>query len=267
MSTVKYAKNTYEITENFENIEIDEIECDVIFLPSKDGKCRVEATESEKIISETEVVGNTLTVTRKDTRAWYERIGFVWWGDMTLTVYLPAREYGELTLKTVSGNIDLRENFSFRSANVASTSGDIEFFCSAEEGLHLESTSGDITLNNSSVGADAKVKTVSGDITLRSVNARSLTLQATSGDIEADNVIISGKIYAKTVSGEIDFSASDAAVLEIKTTSGDVKCSLLTPKNIRANSTSGDIRLPEYAPASGSCEIDTMSGDIKVTYK
>ncbi|MBQ7291682.1 MAG: DUF4097 family beta strand repeat protein [Clostridia bacterium] len=266
MSTVKYSKNEYEITENFKNIDIDEIECDVIFLPAKDGKCKVEATESEKIISEIDVVGDTLTVTRKDKRAWYEKIGFIWWGDMTLKVYLPEREYGELVLKTVSGDIDLRESFTFGSASVTSTSGNIKFFCSAEDGLQIETTSGDIRLQGSSAGADTKIKTVSGDITLASVTARSLTLGTTSGDIEADNVLITGKIHAKTVSGDVDFGASDAAVLEIKTTSGDVKCALLSPKNIRAHSTSGDIRLPEYVPASGSCEINTMSGDIKVTY-
>lgn len=267
MSTPKYNTNTYEITEAFEHIDIDEIECDVNFLPAEDGKCKITATESEKIYNEIKVVGDTLTVTCKDAREWYEKIGFVWWGETTLTVYLPEREYGELLIKTVSGDIDLAHSFTFLTANVSSTSGDIDFPCSASEGLSIETTSGDISLKDATVNAEVKIKSVSGDISIRSVNAHALSLTTTSGDIEANSVMVSGKLYAKSTSGDVEFSSSDAALAEIKTSSGDVYCEFLTPKNITTDTSSGDIRVPSSVPASSSCQIKTTSGDIKVTYK
>ncbi|MBQ8403714.1 MAG: DUF4097 family beta strand repeat protein [Clostridia bacterium] len=267
MNIPSYNTNTYEITEDFKNIDIDEIESDVIFLPSSDGKCKITATESEEIYNEIKVVGDTLTVTRKDAREWYKKIGFVWWGDITLTVYLPEHEYGELLIKTVSGDIDLSHGFTFLTANVSSTSGDIDFPCSASEGLTINTTSGNINLKDVTVNAEATVKSVSGDIYLRSVNAYSLSLKTTSGDIEAASAIISGKLHAKSTSGDVEISASDAALAEIRTTSGDVECEFLTPKNITTDTSSGDIRVPSSIPASSSCQIKTTSGDIKVTYK
>lgn len=232
MSTLKYAKNTYEISESFENINIKEIECDVTVLPSQDGKCKIIATESAKVYNEISVENGTLTIKRRDTRKWYDHIGIVWYSDMTLTLYLSQSEYNSLTLGTVSGDAELDSSLCFRTAKVTSTSGDIDIPCSVGEELTAESTSGTINIKDVTCNANVTAKTVSGEIKIKNVSVAGLSVSSSSGGVYVTDTVAKGEIYAKTVSGRIKLERSDAGGLEIKSTSGSVYCGLLTKKNV-----------------------------------
>lgn len=253
----------YEISEDFDNIKIHEIECDVYLLPSDNGKCRVESTENDKIINIVEVKNGTLEITRKDVRPWYEHIG-IWWGnDFSLTVYLPKNEYRNLYLKTVSGNISVPDNFNFSSAETISTSGDISFCGKVTNGFSAKSTSGVLNLKNVNGGA-AEAVTTSGDIFLENINADSLLVKTTSGRFDVSDIKINGSAEFYSVSGNMKMNYADASSFIIKTTSGDVFCDILSRKNFKTQTTSGDIRVPESDFSAGFFDVKTTSGDITV---
>lgn len=304
LNTMKFETNTYDVTERFSDIRVEGAECDIRLVPSQTGACTVVCTEGEKISHTVTVKDGTLTVTRTDQRRWYERIG-VYWGEMSVTVQLPAGAYGNLYIKSVSGGIKVPDGFTFARAEVYSTSGEIDYAADTEQDLILKttsgelsagglaagtaevrSTSGDVTIHSVGLRGDLAVETVSGEIGLEGVSAQAASIQSTSGEAKLRNVSTTGRMSVRTasgdvrltdvaasapmevqtVSGEVKLERSDAQTLWIKTTSGDVSGTLLTGKRFVTQTTSGDVRVPDSSPQGGTCEITTVSGDIHINY-
>lgn len=263
LSTQHFETVTHEVEQPFERIEIRDLECDVRLLPAEDGQCRVLCSESEGIVTRVEVHDGVLQITRTDTRPWYAHIG-IWFGtDLTLNVYLPETEYRSLFLHTVSGDIAV-EGFRFEEVDLKSVSGDVTCDTVKVGGsFEVHSTSGDLRLRAIQAGA-SQIKTVSGTVSWADGAASSLQIESTSGDLRLEAVIAAGEMNLKTVSGDIKLNGADAATLQIKSTSGDVKGQLLTPKNFISKTTSGGVQLPPSDPSAGTCEIKTVSGDIKL---
>lgn len=282
LNAAESESSTYTIEESFKNISMDGAECDIRILPSEDGSCRVVCMESKKIYHTITVTGDTLTIQRTDSRKWYDHIGITYWADMELTLYLPETEYNELYVKSVSGNIDIPGDFSFKEAELHNTSGDIHFLASAEDALtakavsgsvsvsgqaaksiEASSTSGEVKISSSEAKKQLTAKSVSGDIDLSDIRSRDITASSTSGDVEFTDVIASGQLRIDTVSGEICLHDSDAGELRLKTTSGDVSGTLLTGKLFSVDTVSGDVDIPRTT-AGGECSIKTTSGDIDI---
>ena len=303
LSSVTYHTETYSVETDFDNIDIRDTEYDIRLRPSKDGTCRVICDETEKIFHTVTVENGTLTVTRTDTRAWYECIG-IFWSDLrtpTVTVYLPMSEYRSLYSKTVSGNIDIAAGLSFADTpllsaggnvtfsgtvngalsaktvsgdivleasagdlTVSSTSGDISLPRLTVESLQADSSGGDIAISSATVSGNAVLKAVSGNVNVHSTDAGTLQAKTTSGDIELSETLIDGTLDLEAVSGSIQLSDTDAASLRIKTVSGDVEGYLLSAKSFVTHTTSGNVRTPASDPTAGSCEVTTTSGDIRL---
>lgn len=243
--TYDYVENVHEVKGDFTDISIKGIEDDIMFLPSSNGKCTVAAPESAKVRNNVSVEGNTLVIKRIDERKWYDYIG-IWSSEisMDMIVYLPEKEYEELYIKTVSGNIEVPDDFIFDSADVFSTSGDIDFFADVKTKLVIESTS--------------------GDIELAGINLFDLRIHTMSGDIEADSVISDGRIRMDTTSGDVELSRSDAKDIVIETVSGDIDCTILSPKDFATYTVNGDIIVPDDDASGGICAAKTTSGDIHI---
>lgn len=264
LGKMDFEDKTHNMTEDFSDIEISGIECDIRFELSTDGQCRVVTTDSQKILTSVETENGTLTVTRTDARAWYERIG-IWYGeDLAITVYLPQKEYGKLYIKSVSGDIDVPYGFTFQTAEVLSTSGDISFEAVTNNGLTVKTTSGDLEAKNATGGTVA-VKAVSGDIILSKISAEELTVETTSGDIELRSVLTKGKTDIQAVSGDVELNSSDAGSFYVKTVSGSVGGSILSPKNFITKTTSGDFSIPASDTSAGAFEVTTTSGDVRIS--
>lgn len=303
LNTMKRETKTYTVEQTFESIDVRDTEYDVRLRTSDNGTCRVVCDDAEKIFHTVTVENGTLTVTRTDTRAWYERIG-IFWGDLrtpTVTVYLPMSEYQSLYVKTVSGNIDVTTGLPFADTTLLSTSGNVTFSGTVSGALsaktvsgdivleatagdltvsstsgdvslsHLtvsslkaDSSSGDIVLSSATVSGNAVLKAVSGDVNVHITEAFTLQAKTTSGDIELSEALIDGALTLEAVSGIVELSDTDAASLRIKTVSGDVEGSLLSAKSFVTHTTSGNIRTPASDPTAGLCEITTTSGDIEL---
>ena len=282
MGTMEPVTNTYTVTDRFTNIKVWGAECDVRLVPSEDNTCAVLCHETDRITHTVTVKNGTLTIERTDNRKWYEHIGFTWsyWGPMEVIVSLPERAYGDLYVRTASGEVEIPSDFSFDRAEVDGTSGNVRFTAAVKgaarlktvsgdikaggmspETLTATSTSGDITLDAIAVSGAFACKTVSGWQTIRDLTCRGATLNTTSGDVTVSDLIASENIRMEAVSGRLSLARCDADTLWLKTVSGDVTGTLRTEKVFVTHTTSGSVRVPD-STSGGTCEVKTVSGSI-----
>lgn len=273
---------TYTIEEAFTDISIKGAECDIRLLPSEDGVCKVVCRESDKIYHTVTVKNSTLTVRRIDSRKWFERISLFNWGKMEIAVYLPESAYASLHITGVSGNIEVPRGFSFVSAELHNTSGDISCSAAVREELSAKtvsgklsiqdvapkrltakSTSGKVTVSAVKVEAAMEVETVSGKIELTDIRCQTLAAESTSGKLVLSEVVASEDIRVKSVSADVELRGCDGDTLWIKTTSGRVTGTLLTEKIFITKTSSGRVDVPRTT-SGGTCEITTTSGDIMI---
>lgn len=259
MNTLNFVTNTYDVDEAFSDISVVGAECDIRLLPSEDGTCQVVCTESDRIDHSVEVVNGTLNITRHDRRSWYMHFG-VYWGSMEILVYLPVSELGALNATSVSGNIEIPEDFSFETAALQTTSGDITCFAPVKKDLSAGTTSGNIRLGGS-VCETLSADSTSGSINISDVRCLNADAGTVSGSLKLSGVVADEFIRTESVSGDIDLYRCDADALILSSTSGDIEGSLLTDKSFDANTTSGDVSLPQTS-ADTTCEVSTVSGDI-----
>ncbi len=259
----RFTPVTYAVDQPFDSLSVDGSSCDVRLLPSGDGTCRVDCAEYDGLRFSVEVVGGVLTVRQEDHRKWYAHIG-VFLGEMQVTVYLPETAYDRLTVHTASGDAEIPDSFRFRTAEVSAASGDLRFCADVTEDLTLHTASGDVTLSGVTCGT-LSVRTASGEAELTDVTCGgTLTLRTASGDVEL-SAVTAERLDGETASGDVTLSACDAQTVRLQCASGDIRASLRSGKQFSAHSTSGDVRVPESTPGAGTCELTTVSGNIRVT--
>lgn len=265
MNTQPFTAVTHPVDAPFSGVKIEAAECDVRLLPSADDTCRVECYDSAHITHTVSVANATLTITRQDTRRWYERIGIYWVDTAAITVYLPPRTLDTLTVRTLSGDVTVSDAFSCRTADIRTASGDADIEATVSERLSLHSVSGDLHAKNTSPTA-FEIQTTSGDIRLSAIRSGELAAHTTSGELTLENVVAADTLQIESTSGDVCLAACDAGELRIRTVSGDVSGSLLTGKRFDTHTTSGDVRVPS-AGDGGLCSVTTTSGDIHLSVR
>lgn len=277
-----FTEKTETISESVTQIMADVSWGTVEFLPSEDGTCTVTREEKDHVTFDVSVNDGYLKIVMQDSRPWYNRL--FTFKSPTLTVRLPKGTYEALTVRTSSGKITVADGFTFDTATVAATSGDVRY-CSDGGDLNLSVTSGDAELNG--VSAETlQANVTSGDLVVNSVTAKRLTLSGSSGSIYVNDAALSESLSVKLSSGTVmlaktvsegDFSATttsggiyldrcDGKNIDIKTTSGSVRGTLLSEKIFNAKATSGSVNVPDSTlNAEGICNINTTSGNINIS--
>lgn len=274
---------TIPITEDFQNISINDSFSDIYFLPSEDDTCKLVFTRLTDVTYTAEVEGDTLAITGEDGRKWYEMIQFgsgSAWGELEMVVYLPETQYRDLTITTGAGDLHIPEEVTFENAFLVSASGDVIFRANVERGLTLQTASGDIlaenvraesmqvntasgtvTLNAVTVGENLVLDSSSGDLNLTNVECGELNVNTASGEVACRDVLAWSTMQIGTASGEIDVIGCDASHVMLTSSSGDITGTLRTPKVFQADSDSGNVNVP-HSVSGGICEIHTSSGNI-----
>lgn len=264
-NTSKFEKTTYTITDSFENIDVKAVESNIIFLPSDGDTCEVICEENEKITHNVTVKNNTLEISRKDLRKWYEHIDvFFGISDFEIQIYLPRGEYEKLHVVSVSGDIVVSDSFTFRETKLETTSGNISFESGTKDAWYGKTVSGDISGKNFT-GGSVEIKTTSGEIELEDSLTDSLSVISTSGDISLEDTVTESDVFIKSTSGEVSMEGCDGNDIAIKTVSGDVEGTLRSAKKFITHTTSGDVYLPDSDSSAPTCEITTTSGDIHIS--
>lgn len=258
-------RNTYPVEGSFSAISVTDYYADVQFRVSRDGTVSVVTRDAAEVNHTVEVVGNTLTISRPELTAG-QRLFHHEDDDPEITVYLPAGNYGDLTVSTTSGDIEAVSQIGFASANLTTVSGDIELGGVVAGKVTCNTTSGDVELLCPTAG-DVEINTTSGDAELTDCYIQSLNVVSVSGDADLERTVAAGAVTISTTSGDIDLERSDAASLTLSTVSGEVEGSLLTAKNFAVTSTMGRISAPAADPAAGPCTVTTTSGDIRLAVR
>ena len=264
ISTSDFVTHTYTVEDDFTNIIIEDAESNINFYKSNDDKCRVLCDEREKVTHTVVNENNTLTVRVKDERNWFERINIGFFAaDMRVSVYLPKNKYDSLNVASMSGDIDVANEFTFDNAKVGSISGDVSVKADVKQELNISSTSGDVIINNISATECINASSVSGEIDLSNVKGKEIFANTISGGVMLTDTVASQKLKANSTSGEIDLKRCDAKNIVLDTVSGEISGTLLSNKQFITETTSGTVNVPQSV-SNEECRITTVSGDIYI---
>ena len=283
---VEYVEHEYRIDYEFENISIKCKTADINFLPSSDSAARVVCSESDNLrYTVSANAEGTLEIELVDSRKWYEHISFFSIGKSEINVYLPAGEYGALSIEGSTGDVDIPEEFAFESVDVSLNTGDVECYASAKGLLKIKASTGDIRVENVTADdlelslstgrvsvtsadctGDVTLKVSTGKASLTDVDCKSFTSSGNTGGITLKDVIAEKKISIERSTGDVSFDGCDAAEIYVTTDTGDVRGSLLSAKVFITETDTGKVDVPK-STTGGRCEIKTDTGDVKITVK
>lgn len=280
LSTTKHKTTTHTVAEDFDGISIYAGEADIRLALAEDGECRVECFEKESATHTVKVEDGKLMITTVDNSKWYEN--FFDFVDETITVYLPQTEYALLSIENRTGDVEVSKDFSFESAQVSTSTGDIRWFASASGEVTLKATTGDISVENISAsslklsvstgqvhamgvnctdGVSLQVST--GEAYLTDIACKSFTSSGDTGDITLKNVQATERLSIERSTGDVDFDGCDGGEIIVKTGTGDIEGTLLSGKIFSVSTSTGHVNVPQSS-SGGKCQIKTGTGDIHI---
>jgi DUF4097 and DUF4098 domain-containing protein YvlB len=124
--------------------------------------------------------------------------------------------------------------------------------------VSASSWSGSVTLRG--VRGDAEVHSQSADVDVRDAGAR-LDIETLSGDVTVQGV--ASDVAIRTVNGDVSLSGARGDV-QIETVSGDLTLHDVVAKQVRTQSTSGDVSFAGQIQGDGRYEFNSHSGDINL---
>lgn len=281
LSTVQYETNRYEINETVENISIALNTADLTFAPSEDGKLSVVCYEQSRGKHIVKAENGALTIQFADTKAWYEHIG-IDFQHAKITVFLPAGEYGALSVRSTTGHTEIPNDFQFKSMDISTTTGGVQNKASASENIRIHTTTGHIgidgvnaasvalsvstgkiTVTDTACETEIRIRVSTGDAKLTDVSCATLSSEGSTGDLLLKNVIASEKLEVRRSTGDVKLEGCDAGEIFVKTSTGKISGTLLSDKFFVCHSDTGSVRVPENGDG-GRCELSTDTGNIGI---
>ena len=286
--TEEYEKRETVCSTEFSRIDVQANVEDVTIIRAEDAKCRVICSEAEWLKHTVSVEGDTLTVRTEDSRKWYEHIGVVS-GKPEITLYIPAKAY-DLKVETDTGDVEIRGRSAYGGIDVLTDTGDVRCEAAVNGSVSVQTSTGDILwedpedhrplpiagdlalsvstghirVTNLNCSGNASVHVSTGKTVLEDLSCVSLESTGSTGRITLKNVIAENSISIRRSTGDVTFERSDAPDIRVKTDTGDVTGTLRTGKEFLTETDTGKVDVPRYAPG-GTCEIQTDTGDIKIT--
>lgn len=282
LSTAKYETNRSELDTNYKNIAIVTKTADVVLVPAENGKTAVVCYEQANCKHTVAVKDDTLTIEIVDMRKWYEYIGFYFTAPK-ITIYLPQEQFGTLSIKSDTGDVEIPKDFRFASMDITESTGNVTSYASASERMAIQTTTGDIQLANVSAGSldlsvstgdvqitdvactgDVNIHVSTGKINAARVECKNLISKGSTGDLLLQNVVAGETFSIERSTGDVHFADCDAGEIRVNTDTGDVKGSLLTEKVFFTQTDTGRVDVPR-STAGGRCEITTDTGNIEIS--
>jgi hypothetical protein len=135
----------------------------------------------------------------------------------------------------------------------------VKVYLPAAADLEVRSLSGALEVEK--IAGRMKLLVISGDVRLSDCSGAA-DLEAVSGDVTIRG--LSADLNARAVSGEVTVIGFDALNLEVKSVSGEIAIRDAKTRTTRIATHSGDLFFQGDAPADGSIEMTTFSGDVEV---
>lgn len=284
LSTSKFETNKFQIQDAFSEISVNINTANINFLPAENDKCTVVCCEQENIEHIVVIKDNTLSINVVDERKWYEYID-IHFQTAKITVYLPLKEYGNLHIKSNTGDVYIETGLHFKNITISENTGDVSNFASADGTVRIKTNTGNISVQNISAenidlsvstGAikvqavkcnnEFKNKVNTGDFKISDSNCGTLRSTGNTGDISLTNVTVSDSVSIERSTGNIKFDNFDASEISAKTSTGDIKGTLLSEKIFIAKSDTGRVVVPKTT-YGGKCELTSDTGSIVIKIK
>ena len=260
LSAVNYETAVHTPMVEYKHITLKTDTADITFAPSENGETKIVCYEEQNAKHIVSVEDETLSISLRSNKKWYEYIG-IHFDTPKITVYIPQGEYGALTVRTSTGNVQLPADFSFASVDIQVSTGHISARASAES-IKLKADTGGITLEN--ISANALEVTVStGRAELTNINCQSFTSTGSTGDLFMENVIAEEGFFVERSTGDVEFTRCDAREITVNTVTGHIRGSLLSDKVFLARTDTGRVDVPNTA-TGGKCQLTTDTGNIKI---
>ena len=282
LSTRKLVTNTHTVTEAFTSISVNTDTAEVVLVPSDSSTCTVVCREYKKELHSVKVADGTLKIELRDTRKWYEHIG-IGFGSSKMTVTIPQGEYGALSIRSSTGDMEIPTDFKVESMDITASTGDVTNYASATESVKIKTSTGDIRVENLSAGSlalsvstgkvtitditcegDVSIRVSTGDSKLTDVACKSVTSSGDTGKLTMTNVIAAEQFSIERDTGDVKLDGCDAAEIYVKTSTGDVTGTLLSEKIFVTQTSTGNVKVPACV-TGGKCSITTSTGDIRIT--
>ena len=259
LETTEYVTNTYEVTEAFDDIDIEADTEKVDLVYAEDGICRVVCVERADLPHKVCVENNILKISEIPHPVSFKPE--VSLHDLSITVYLPEYSYGDIKILADTGNVSLPAGFTFENIQMKLDTGYALCSALANQEAQISTDSGDITL--SGMSADLMdLETDTGNITLSDIKAGDLSLESDSGRADLKNCI-AGKLCVTTSVGNISFDECDADTITAASDTGSITGTLLSEKTFVTQTDTGEVNVPASGQG-GKCELTTDTGDIEI---
>lgn len=246
-----------KITEEFSDINIER---------SETNECLVRFTNIEGIHRFYNIGDDgVLYISCVDDRNWFQKMGSIWYGDSSLTLYLTRDMYDALYIDAGSADVNVVDNLAFGYAEITTGSGDIDFRSDIySTPAKLKSASGDISISYIEKGGFV-IETSSGDVDIKKVyTCEYKEITGSAEDLAGlyEHFGLGKEISVKTSSGDINIDGLRTVDLLLKTVSGEIELAdVYNYVNLQAETTSGDIEAHNIISAIG-ISFKTTSGDI-----
>lgn len=248
----------HTVTEPYTSIRVEgNTDSNLKILPAKEGQeYQVVSYEREKQPHTVRVENDTLIITQKDERKWYDHIVIfsLPFSEPKITVYVPETDYDSLYVEGTVGDVETDGSLTF---------GDID----------IRLSTGDIALKSNITGT-LNAKTSTGNMKIRGVNPTSVTLTATTGDIELYNAKIEGDVSITTNTGAQKLLEISCHNLNMKCSTGGLDChQTQIAEAFQFQSSTGRVSIGQVACGSVSgtatsgdivCEGLTVAGDLRI---
>lgn len=258
----KLVESVIDVKNEFNSIVIDTSMADISILPSEDGNCKVIANDLKKIVYTAEVEGNTLKIKLNDQRKWYQKLFN--WHTPTLTLYIPAKEYGALNIDASTGNIRINHAFTFASVDIKISTGDVSLTgVNSLGGVNVELSTGDVLIDTVTC-TDFTSSGSTGDINVSALSATgSVAITRSSGNVYIKESTVGADLTAKTSTGNNDVAGVVCGGnFNHEVSTGRARVMSITCCDFTSYGDTGNLKL-ENVIAGGKFDIKRSTGDVK----
>ena len=216
-SLLSFGKQTVELTDDIDVIEIDVSGISTTIIPEK--RDNVEAELDGNGTVQVKKSGNSIEVDYK--RKWYQAFGFL--KRPKLTIYLPDDYHRDLAIEVGSGNINSK-NLSIQNLELDVHSGNINMnHITAQTGI-LDVRSGNIDLQHYTGQLEADVS--SGNLSIQMDELKdSVKVDVSSGHVELDlpddaDFTLDGNVSSGFISSSLPLKNKQESKQELKGING-----------------------------------------------
>lgn len=282
LSTSELVTNTHDVSEDINSISVTTDTAKVLFAKSEDGKVSVDCREWEDALHSVTVENGTLRIKVDDNRKWYDHIG-INIGTPEITVFLPEGDYGDLSIESVTGSIDIPNIYTFESMDISVTTGKVACRASAFGKMNIETTTGSVTLEDITAadvdvsvttgkvsvsgavcGGEMSIDVTTGKTEVTDTMCRSFVSRGSTGDITLKDVGTTRELDIERSTGDVDLDGCYAGEIFTVTDTGDVTGVIRSDMIYYAKSDTGRVEVPR-STVGGRCEISTDTGDIIIS--